>query len=224
MSIEKITSKIIDDARAEAEKVLAEAGSTAAEIAAEAEKQAADIIAEAEKKGAADREKQLLSRRAVAVIDGRNIALGYKQDIIRQCFDEAVTKVISMDRAEYLDFLTKLAQSSGSGGGEVVLSDEDAAELGAELIDRLNAGQNDSASGGQNADAGQSYAGSTGQNGSFRLSEEKRNIRGGLMIKQGNTWYNASIEAIVEEIRNDLTAEVASVLFDGQENENGSKK
>ena len=44
------------------------------------------------------------------------------------------------------------------------------------------------------------------------------------MIRLGNTWFNGSIEAIVEEIRNDLTAEVASVLFVDQEKQDGNKK
>ena len=202
MGIENITSKIIADAKGEADVMAKEVQASAESIKSEAEKKAARIVDDAKAKGAVDKEKQLTSRRAVAVIDGRNIVLGYKQKIISQCFEEAEDRVAGLSDKEYMDFLCGCVKASGNTEGEIFLNKEDAPR-GDELLKRLE---------------------SEVSGNSFTVSAEAKNIRGGLMIRQGNTWFNGSIEAIVEEIRNDLTAEVASVLFVDQEKQDGNKK
>ena len=52
---------------------------------------------------------------------------------------------------------------------------------------------------------------------SFTLSEERRPLRGGLLIRDGSTYYNASIEALSEDMRDGMGAQVADILFGRQE-------
>lgn len=195
MSIEKITAKIEGDAQAVADEIIGQAKKSAWDIVQNAEKQAEKIVQEAQIRGAADRDKQVVSRKAVAVIDGRNVTLSQKQELIDRCFAEAMERVSSMDKAAYMDFLTGLVKNSGLKSGGIILAEKDAA-LGEELIGRLN----------------ESIPG-----GDFSLSEEKKEITGGVMIAGGRSYYNASIDAIVREIRDEMTAEVADVLFGGEE-------
>ncbi|MEA4921910.1 MAG: V-type ATP synthase subunit E [Eubacteriaceae bacterium] len=204
MSIEKIISKITDDARKEAEEEMLQAVREAEAITKSAREKAEEKTARAEKDGQRDKVKQLESRRAVAAIDGRNIILEQKQKIIDECFDSAMKKVAEPgDRDEYLEFLSGTVRASGLTEGEIILNKKDMEELG----DKLTAKLKDGATG-----------------GGFTVSKETADIIGGLMIRKGSTWYNASIEAIAKEIRNDLTAEIAAVLFGDQEDQNGSQK
>ena len=136
MGIENITSKIIADAKGEADVMAKEVQASAESIKSEAEKKAARIVDDAKAKGAVDKEKQLTSRRAVAVIDGRNIVLGYKQKIISQCFEEAEDRVAGLSDKEYMDFLCGCVKASGNTEGEIFLNKEDAPR-GDELLKRL---------------------------------------------------------------------------------------
>ena len=196
MSIEKITAKIEGDARAIADQIIGEAKNNAWDIVQAAEKRAKKIIADAEARGVQDRDKQVVSRKAVAVIDGKNVTLSYKQKMIDQCFADAIEKVTSMEKGPYMDFLAGLAKVSGASGGEVILSEKDQA-LGEELVARLN---------------------KEIPEGAFSLSKETKPIAGGLVIRSGSSYYNASVDAIVSEFRDEMTSEIASVLFDSKEN------
>ena len=50
--------------------------------------------------------------------------------------------------------------------------------------------------------------------GKFVLSEEKAKIKGGLLLKNGPVYTNGSIETLVEERYDELSSEVAAILFD----------
>jgi V/A-type H+-transporting ATPase subunit E len=195
MSIEKITSKIERDAQALAEETITHAKKEAWDIVKAANEKAERIIADAEKEGAETRDKQVVSRKAVAVIDGKNVTLAKKQKLIEECFEAAADKVASAPAKEYMDFLVCLVKAQGLAGGEIILARKDAS-LGSDLLARLK----------------KEVPGS-----SFTISEETRNLRGGLLVRDGSTYYNASIEALIEDMRDDMTAEVAAMLFGRQE-------
>lgn len=195
MSIEKITSKIEQDAKAKADEIIGEAKKQAWDIVKEANKKAEKIIADAEKEGAETRDKQVVSRKAVAVIDGKNVTLAKKQELIEECFGAAIDKVAEAPAEEYMDFLVSLVKAQGLSGGEIILARKDAA-AGESLLKRLKAEL---------------------PSGKFTISEEQRDLRGGLLIRDGSTYYNASIEALSEDMRDDMIAEVAGMLFGRQE-------
>lgn len=192
MSIEKIISKILNDAEENARVILDEAKAQSKEILSQAEKRAESITADAEKRGAREKEKLISRRRAVADIDGRKIILEQKQNLIAQCFEKAIDQIISRDRGQYLEFLAAAVKHTGSRSGELILNGQDAASLGEELITKLQ----------------QELPGSQ-----IRLSKETRNIRGGFLLKNGSVYINGTIEAMLEETREELTGEVAGVLF-----------
>lgn len=192
MSIEKITSKIIDDANADAKALTDHSESQVKEILEEAKEKADEIVADAKAKGEIERDKRLVSRRSVAAIDGRNQILSKQREMIERCFDLAAEKVAGMDTEKYLDFLVNCVKSSKRTEGELILNKKDRDAVGDELVKRLNS---------ENTKAG------------FVLSEETKNIRGGVMIRFGNVYENASIDAVVEQVRDELTSEVAGILF-----------
>lgn len=192
MSIEKITSKIISDAQEAAKVTLDEAKNLCDGILAEAEAKAADILKDAGRRGEEDKEKLIARRKAVADIDGRKLTLAAKQQLISDCFEKAVERLAGMEKTQYIEFLAGLVEKTGESEGELILNPKDREAVGAELVTYLS----------------ENLAGS-----SITLSEETRNIRGGFLLKKGSVYINGTVEALIEEAREDLTGEVAGRLF-----------
>lgn len=192
MSIEKITSKIVSDAEKIAGDTLNEAKVQSDGILAEANKKAEEIIKEAAVKGSDEKEKLISRRKAVAEIDGRKIILQQKQQLIAECFDKAVDKIVAMEKDDYIKFLAKTAKNTGITQGEVIMNEKDAKNIGPEFIEVL----------------AKEIPGSK-----ITLSEEKRNIKGGFLLRNGSVYINGTIEALLEEAKEDLVGEVAGILF-----------
>ena len=192
MSIEKITSKIISDAQAQAEITLDEAKAQCDAILAEAAVKAEEIVKKAEIEGLAEKENLISRKKSVADIDGRKVILAEKQNLITECFAQALEKIVAMDEKQYVDFLAGLVKKSGVMEGELILNAADKERIGEALAVAVQAAMPDSR---------------------IVLSEETRNVKGGFLLKTGAVYYNSTIEALVEEAREELTGEVALQLF-----------
>ena len=192
MSIEKITSKIISEASELKDKTLSEARVQSDAVLAEAQKKAQEMVEESKKRGLEEKEKIISRRKSVADIDCRKVFLAKKQELIGQCFDKAVDEIISVDEADYTDLLTALGKNSGLTAGQLIFNEKERAAIGQKVVDALNAAI---------------------PGGSFALSEETRKLRGGYMLMCGQTFINNTIEALVEEARPELVAEVAKMMF-----------
>ena len=192
MSIEKITSKIISEASELKDKTLSEARLQSDAVLAEAQKKAQEMVEESKKRGLEEKEKIISRRKSVADIDCRKVFLAKKQELIGQCFDKAVDEIITMNEADYTDLLTALGKSSGLTAGQLIFNEKERAAIGQKVVDVLNAAI---------------------PGGSFALSEETRKLRGGYMLMCGQTFINNTIEALVEEARPELVAEVAKMMF-----------
>ena len=192
MSIEKITSKIISEASELKEKTLSEARAQSDAVLAEAQKKAQEMVEESKKRGLEEKEKIISRRKSVADIDCRKVFLAKKQELIGQCFDKAVDEIITMNEADYTELLTALGKNSGLTAGQLIFNEKERAAIGQKVVDVLNAAI---------------------PGGSFALSEETRKLRGGYMLMCGQTFINNTIEALVEEARPELVAEVAKMMF-----------
>ncbi|OLR56531.1 hypothetical protein BHK98_10920 [Hornefia porci] len=192
MGIEKITSKIMSEAETVAGSILSEADSGSDAIIAEAREKAEAVVSEARERGAADKVRTVNRREAVAAIDGRKLILARKQEMIAGCFDGAIGQLASMDKEKYVEFLAGIVKSTGSAGGELVFNEKDAAEIGPLLAEKLNRET---------------------EGGAFSVSDETESIRGGVLLKNGQVYVSGSIESLVDEVKGELTAEVAKVLF-----------
>ena len=192
MSIEKITSKIISEAQELRDKTLSEAAAQSDAVLAEARKKAEDMVEDSRKRGVEEKEKIISRCKYVADIDCRKVFLAKKQELIGQCFDRAVDDIIAMDKDRYTELLTALGTNSGMTGGQLIFNENERAAIGQKVVDALN---------------------SRIEGGSFSLSEETRPLRGGYMLMCGQTFINNTIEALVEEARPELTAEVAKMMF-----------
>lgn len=192
MSIEKITSKIISDAKGQAEITLNEAKVKCDGILAEAASKAEAMKKQAEIDGREEKEKLILRRKAVADIDGRKIVLAEKQKLIAACFDEATERIVSMEKGAYIDFLVGLVKKTGETEGSLLLNAKDAERVGNDLLAAIE----------------KEIPGSK-----ITLSNENRNIKGGFLLKKGDVYINGTVESLIDEARDALVAEVAAQLF-----------
>lgn len=192
MSIEKITAKILNDAKEQAEDTLTDAKLQGESILEEASKKAEEIKGSSYLRGEEEKEKLISRRKSVADIDGRKLALEEKQRLIGICFEKAIEKIITMDEATYMNFLVENIKKTKVLKGQIVLNSKDRESIGDKLVKATK----------------EAIKGSE-----FTLSEETRKIKGGFLLKEGLVYINGTVENIVEEAKDDLLPDVADKLF-----------
>jgi V/A-type H+-transporting ATPase subunit E len=195
--IENITGKIQADAQAEIDRIQADAAAEAEKITAgyeaQAEKDVADILAKGEK-NADERGARLVS---AAQMEAKKMTLAAKQEMLDQAFALALEKLIQLPEDEYVDFLAKLAvKASRTGSEKMILNQADRARYGVKAATRAN-----------------EMLVQDGKTGSITLSEETRDIQGGLLLSDGAIEVNCAFETLVRLVRSEVTGEVSKVLF-----------
>lgn len=192
--IEKITERIDQDIQGEIsalqDEAQIQADSITARYKSQAEKESADIIARG-KKAAAEREERLAS---TADMEGKKMILAVKQEMLDQAFDMALEQLSNLPEDQYIEVLTSLIlQASPSGTEQVIFSPKDRSRVGKAVVTAVNAAI---------------------PGASLTLSEETRPMCGGFILNEGNVEINCSFETLVRMQREEISGQVAAVLFD----------
>jgi len=194
--IDNIIKKILTDADREAEQILSRAKLEAEEIARgfdrEAELRRAEILDKGQKE-AAERVKRLSG---VSELETRKLQLAAKQEMLALAFDSALHRLRGMPEKEQLSFLVRLGLGMARGGEKLILSPSDREAFGDKLVSELNQKLSEQ-----------------GRSGAVTLSEETRDIRGGMILVDGRAEINASYEALVRSARDELAPQTAEILF-----------
>jgi len=193
MSLEKITSKILDEASVVKEEVLKEAQAKSDAILTEAKAKAVKITESMDKKGVEEKERIVERRKSVATIDSKKVLLTKKQEIITECFAGAVEKIIGMDEAKYVDMLVNLGAASGINEGTLTFNADEKAKIGKKVVDGLNK----KVSGGK-----------------FVLADGAGKMQGGYILQCNNTFVDNTIEALVNEYKTEIAGDVSRMLFE----------
>lgn len=190
--LDKIIERIRADAAAEIDAIRAEGEAKAAEITA-------GYAAQAEEASRTEEEKSRLAVQTLAergsradAMDQSKAVLAAKQQCIDEAFDLAANKLRSLPREEYVAVLAGLAAAAGVGDEELVLSAADAAEIGAQVVQKANALKSGAA---------------------FTLSAETRELEGGLILKRGDVEVNCAFATQLRLLRQTMAADVAAILF-----------
>ncbi len=195
--IEKITSRILDDAKNEAQEVLDRATEEAQEVLAQFQAQADREYEELTRRGAEranEREKNL---EGASLLEVRKQTLAAKQDTLDRAFTMAAEKLSALTGDDYIALLATLAAKSTYGGNEqIILSPEDAKEYGKAVIKKANA-----------------LLKEQGKEANLTLSSETRPTGGGLILNDGNIETNCTFETLLRLTRNNVASEVANTLF-----------
>lgn len=224
--IEKITARIETDVKAEIEEIRKNAEARAAEIRAdyEAKAKAAAEKAEAAGREAAARQKERLE--SAAKMDAKKELLAAKQACLDEAFEQARKKLLALPEDEYVELLARLAvQASTTGREELIFSQRDRERVGAKVVSRANAMLAEASAPEMKEEMKESKIGGfiakvvTGAHAFFNgtaqltLSEETREMEGGLTLRDGNVEVNCAFETQLRVLRSDMAAEIAAILF-----------
>lgn len=192
MSIEKITTAILDEAATESEQILNVAKTKGRKIINDI-KYRTKVETDLAIKDAEEEKAKIIERRkSVAELDSKKIVLACKQECIGECFKKAQDYILNMEETQYVEFLTNLGKASQMTEGVLIFNEKERETIGAKVVAALEA----------------AVPGSK-----FDLSDETRKIKGGFVLQKGQMFINNTVEAIVEEHRQDLVADVAAILF-----------
>lgn len=190
--IDKIMERIRQDAQAQQDAARAQTEEQLAHIRQDFQRQAEQLTREQELLGqqAAQRRREQLE--SSAGMERRQMLLAEKQSCIDEAFAAAARQLRSLPREEYARVLARLAVAAGSGREELILSAADRAELGQVVVEQANALKGGAA---------------------FTLSQETRELNGGLILKDGDVEYNCSFDTQLRLLRESMAADVAAILF-----------
>ena len=195
MNAEAITSKILEDARAQAAAALGEAQRKADDLRrrdeAAIEEKRQQSEAQADRQAAEMRDRML----RMAELDQKKALLSVKRQVIDLAFADALERMAAMGAEQKREYIEKLLLASAQGGEELIPSAEDKALFDPAFMARLNA---------QLRKAGKA---------AVTLSSQDRPLGGGFVLKQGGLEINCAFSAVLSQARSALEAEVAAVLF-----------
>ena len=195
--IEKITAHIEADAKAEAQSVLNEAGARVSQIDADYRQKAQDEYWTRVRAGVKDCEDRVQRMNRLAAMESKKAILATKQDMVAKAFDRAQEMIVNLPADKYAVFLAKLAsESATTGEEEVIFNERDKNSCGAAVVNSANA-----------------RLAEKGIAGKLRVSDETRNICGGLVLRQGGIEVNCTVELLVDMCRSEMSSQLAEVMF-----------
>lgn len=189
---EKIIAHIEADAQAQADAVLGEARQRCEAIKARFDDKAARLYSDRIREGVKACQDQEDSALRISRMEARKSVLSVKQEMVEKSFDLAVQQIVALPDEKYTAFLANLVKKAGPAGDEeIILNAADRARVGEALLKAVNA-----------------------DGAKMKLSDETRDIKGGLILRRGSIETNCSVELLVEFCRGELSAKLADVLFD----------
>lgn len=195
--IDKITARIQAEADAANAALLKKAEQEAAAVLEEykqtAQAEYSALRAEAET-AANSQKEQLIS---AARLEVNKQLLQVRQELMAEAFEKAAGELRALPADRYLLLLTRLAVSaSRTGSEEVILNEADRAQYGEQTVASANAA-----------------LATAGKPANLTLSDKTYAMDGGLVLKEGNIEVNCSLSSLIENRREELSVEVARILF-----------
>ena len=188
MSKEAIIERILSDAQAEAAAIVAEANARAEETIAQANARAEERRAETEAELAEKSQRIQEGRAAAARLDSQKILLAEKRRVLDAIYARAFEKLLALGEKESLGLIERLLVENAAKGEEIVFAKSFAyAESAAKLpVVRERA---------------------------LKISSEKADIEGGLLLRGEACDKDLSFGAILSLDREEHQAELAQKLF-----------
>ena len=195
--IDKIFQRLVADTEAEIAALNAETAEKREAILAEYRQKAQEAYETRMQEGAKACEARMQRLSSTADTEARKGVLSFKQELVSKAFAAAEEKLCQLPREEYIRFLGGLAAKASSfGTEELVFNEKDAASVGREVCKAANA-----------------LLRERGLTGGLTVSEETREIPGGLILRQGNIEVNCAVDTLLRMSRGELASQVAEILF-----------
>jgi len=196
-SAKKLCDKIVADARAKAAEMVNEARAAAALTLEQAEREAQRSADDYLQKARELAERDAARRVSLGQLDLRNEMLALKQELLDSVFREVLETLKAMPATEYRKLLSSMiVQAQPSGTVQLEVAAADRSRVGPELIESVN-----------------EELKSKGL-GSVELGDYRDDIEAGFILKQGDVTLNFSFADILNDLRETMESEVASLLFE----------
>lgn len=195
--IDKITAKLEAEAQTEVGKIEAETAAKCGEIKKEYDKKAQEEYMKRVQAGMKSCEDRVQRLGSAADMEAKKAILAFKQEMVSAAFARAMEKLAVMPRSEYVAFLAAQASKAAANGmEELIFSPKDQRSVGPDAAKAANA-----------------LLKERGLPGKLTVSEETRDIPGGVIVRQGGIEVNCAVDTLVQLYRNELASQVAEILF-----------
>jgi V/A-type H+-transporting ATPase subunit E len=186
----KLLSFILEDGSAKAEKICLDAEAKRDEIiknaSLQAENNAEEIKLSAEKK--AQSLKNIASSNASLI--ARNTVLKARREEIDSAVDAMKNHILSLDDKEYFELLYRMAKSVCADAKEILLNKRDLSRMPSDFGKRM-------ADSGVNAE----------------VCDTPADISGGFILRNNSIEINCSIDAVIEDKRNEIEDFINENIF-----------
>lgn len=193
-NINNLTSKIIKDAEDKKALILAEAVNEKNKILTKKHESASAVektILEKAEREAISRKERIISG---AELQARNESLEAKQKVISEVFELTVEALCNSGDDDLRGFVKEtILNSDVSGKQNLILNDAGKKVINEGLVTEINR--------------------ELGGKASITLSEKTGNFKGGFILEKDGIEINNTFEALVNSLKDDLSLEVAKVLF-----------
>ena len=211
--LERITEKILAEAREEADRILSSAEAECARIreeyAARADEIRARLSAEAERVGT----DMIAQAKATAATQKRNLVLETQSQLIDEVFEIALAQVSGQEGEKYVETLAGLL-SAAEEISRTLYGEEDA--MAPERYEILMSARDLDRYGEAVLDAVRKKLGAKLEAQTLNklvLSRQTLSTNGGLVLRCGNIEANCSLSLLFAQLREELESEVSHALF-----------
>lgn len=201
MPIKDIKDKILENAIQEREDILKKANEEIKKIRKTAEnelKEIKDKITLTYEQEAEIKENEIITE---AKLNANKEILSEKQSIIEELFKETEKRIKKLDKQQYKKFIERLILENIESGNETIyISDNDREIINQDFIDNINKKLKEN-----------------NKNGELKISEKSIPIRGGVVLGTDEVKKNASLEIILEKIKENMETQLNQFLFQKKE-------
>lgn len=194
--LENLTSKIIKDSEEKAKIILGEAKREEEKIILgqeqEGESQKNKIIEKAYLESK-NRKERIISNAHLFV---RNRKLEAKQEVIAKVYEEALNNLGKLSKEEYLNFIKDSILNLEIYGDEEIILSQHEKYINKEIIDEIN-----------------KQLKSKGKKGEIKISDKKRDFKGGFILNKDGIEINNTFEALILSLKDDLDSVIIDTLF-----------
>ncbi|NME82739.1 V-type ATP synthase subunit E [Clostridium sp. SM-530-WT-3G] len=193
-NLNNLTSKILKDAEDKKAVILNDAEEERNKILSkkvgEANIEEKTILERAERE-AASRKERIISG---AELHARNEKLEAKQKVIKEVFETSVKELSNCSADDLKGFIKEVILNSNIEGTQNLILNE----VGKKAINEAFVAEINTA---------------LGNKANIKLSDETGKFKGGFILEQNGIEINNTFEALVSSLKDDLSLEVARVLF-----------
>lgn len=191
-SLEKLTSKIKDGAKSQADEIINGAHEEAKKLLNAAENEADSVCLKITNEAEESAKRIIRGADSQGNLDGRKNLLAVRRKIMDASFAKAKETLLTLSDAEYFDFILQTVKKIYSGSdAEIILSKSDIARMPDSFMASL----------------------AEISGGKITLCTDAGNFEGGFVLKYEFLEENCTLDALLRQNRESLEETVAKILF-----------